>query len=1323
MQSVKRSLGCKGCLEVESRGHSGGLALLWDNTFDVKVISYSARHIDAIIEPNGVAPWRFTGIYGYPQGPDKHKTWNLMRELATHSDLPWLLCGDFNCIVSEEEKLNGVDVPQAVMSGFSDAIQDCSLTDMGWTGSFYTWHRRGTYIRLDRGLSSADWLQLFPGAELEVLPTPTSDHNPLLIKLFPKREFRRKQRPFRFEEMWLLDEQCNGVVEKAWNSVVSNGSFDILLAKIAACAAALTEWNRNHFGIVQKRVRDCEKKFKAIRRRIQTSEAQEEEKVLMAEMDSLLERENVMWRQKSRQDWLTHGDRNTKFFHSRATERKRRNTIKSLCGPENNEVSDVVGMGALVNGFYSDLFASGIDSSNFSEVTDTITPMITATDNASLLRPFTPTEVKTALFQMSPSKAPGPDGMPPKFFQHFWYLVGNDVTSACLSYLNSDTVWPEKFNDTNVVLIPKVPEPKSLSDLRPISLCNITYKIISKALANRMQKLLSKCVSISQSAFMPGRLISDNILLASEVIHYLRRKEKGAKCFLAAKLDLSKAYDRMEWNYVRAVMGKFGFDQRWISLVMQCMETVSYNFCLNGEVVTSLVPGRGLRQGDPISPYLFILGLEGLSSMISMAERQGSIHGVKVCPRAPPISHLFFADDSFLFCRANHTEAQYVRSILIAFEKASGQCINLQKSEITFSKNSPEPLRDEIAALLGLKRVEKHGIYLGFLVEVGRSKKKIFTHIKSRIKDLLLSWHSATLSRGGKEVMLKAVAAAIPAYTMSVARLPDGFCREIERLMNGFWWGSTNQKRNTHWLAWERMAIPKIYGGMGFRAMFQFNTAMLCKQGWRILTQPNSLVARVLKAKYFPDCDVLQASLAHTARPSFTWSSILSAQFLLRQGMRKVVGSGTSINIWEDAWLPNDTMRISTPRHSGLNISRVSELMWPGTCTWNAPLLTSLFNPDEVELIQAIPISSAQRQDSWCWNFTPKGHFTVSSAYRLAIQPLIDKHRVRDIDEATWSSLWDLRIPNKIKIFLWRAFRDMLPTTDALRSRKMNIVAGCSRCGCLRESTTHALCTCSKLIGVWNCDIMRMDPGLLTSTSFVNIFRKCMSTLPPDKLHLFTYLCWMSWNARNAVVFDKPLVTTEDITHTSMKLFTEFSEAQSKSSSAAPRLPPPIVKWIPPSLGQVKLNSDAAILTSPGRVGVGAVVRDHQGAIITAISSIVPGAFNPLYGEAIALREALRWCQQFRFQNLIVELDNQTLVNALAGEGGSWCSEFRGLIFDCLHLGSMIQGLQVRHTKREGNKLAHSLAHLPNASHAFNTWLDMVPPPCRDIARRESVFA
>lgn len=188
--------------------------------------------------------------------------------------------------------------------------------------------------------------------------------------------------------------------------------------------------------------------------------------------------------------------------------------------------------------------------------------------------------------------------------------------------------------------IPKVKNPQKITDFRLISLCNVIYKIISKVLANRLKKFVAVVIDEAQSAFVPRRLITDNVLVAFETMHSIDQRKKGKEALMAIKLDISQAYSRVEWVYLKAMMKKMGFHDNWISLMMMCVTIVLYSVLINEEHKGRITPSRGLRQGDPISPYLFLLCVKGLTAMLKKEEAAGHIKGIAVCRGAPRISHL-----------------------------------------------------------------------------------------------------------------------------------------------------------------------------------------------------------------------------------------------------------------------------------------------------------------------------------------------------------------------------------------------------------------------------------------------------------------------------------------------------------------------------------------------------------------------------------------------------------------------------------------------------------------------------------------------------------
>uniref|UniRef100_A0A803NJD4 Reverse transcriptase domain-containing protein n=1 Tax=Cannabis sativa TaxID=3483 RepID=A0A803NJD4_CANSA len=327
---------------------------------------------------------------------------------------------------------------------------------------------------------------------------------------------------------------------------------------------------------------------------------------------------------------------------------------------------------------------------------------VTVSENEAIFRVPDDGEIKDVVFKLHPLKAPGPDGFPGIFFRKYWDIVGISVCWMVQQFFITGKM-QERVNETFISLVPKTANAATFDHFRPISLCNFGYKIISRILTDRLKGCMDQLVSPFQSTFIPGRWIAESSIVAQEVLHSMKSK-RGKMGVMAVKTDMSKAYDRLEWGFLARVLKANGFNSKVCTLLMECVTSVNYSILLNGAPLAPFNPNRGLRQGDPLSPFLFTLCSEVLSKLILRAERNADLNGIRVARNTSPITHLFYADDSIFFCSATVENANSLLNCLHKYERWSGQRVSNVKSGVVFSPNNRRHCREEIKGILGFGR-------------------------------------------------------------------------------------------------------------------------------------------------------------------------------------------------------------------------------------------------------------------------------------------------------------------------------------------------------------------------------------------------------------------------------------------------------------------------------------------------------------------------------------------------------------------------------------------------------------------------------------------
>jgi hypothetical protein len=718
----------------------------------------------------------------------------------------------------------------------------------------------------------------------------------------------------------------------------------------------------------------------------------------------------------------------------------------------------------LVN-FYSQIFLDDevrrplLDGLSFSTIDEA--------DCAVLDRPFSEDEVAGVVQNMASDKSPGPDGFSMAFFQSCWDIVKSDVM-AVLHEFHAHGHFEKSMNATFIALIPKKPGAMECKDFRPISLVSGIYKIIAKVLANRLRMVLEKLVSSSQNAFIGGRQILDSVLIANESLDSrLKSGIPGVVC----KLDLEKAYDHVNWNFLIYMLRRCGFSDRWRRWIFACISSVRFSILVNGSPRGFFHSSRGLRQGDPLSPLLFLLVMEALSRMLAKAVERGFISGFSVgnsVETSVTISHLLFADDTLIMCGADPVQLWHLRGVFIWFQAISGLKVNLSKSELVPVGNVPNV--SELASILGCRISAFPLTYLGLPLGATFKRKTIWNSVIERMEKRLAGWKKLYLSKGGRLTLIKSTLSSLPSYYLSLFPLPMEVARRLEKLQRDFLWGGMGDEPKFHLVNWHQICSPIQYGGLGIRSLSIFNKALLGKWLWRYAMESGALWRQVVDSKYGSQWGGWCSNRVSEPHGVGLWKYIRAGWDSFVKYTSFVVGDGSRIKFWHDSWCGDHPLREQFP--DLFRLARAPEASVADHLCFNGSIrhwdiaFSRQVHDWELETVAAfmeLLYSCSIRQghlDSLCWRPSSQKTFQVRSYYSALLNP----SRI----SFPWRSVWKAKVPSRVAFFSWTATLGRILTIDNLRKRKVLIIDWCCMCKSNGESVNHLLLHCPLAQELWN---------------------------------------------------------------------------------------------------------------------------------------------------------------------------------------------------------------------------------------------------------------
>lgn len=845
---------------VSSRGSSGGLATLWTEDAFLLNKAHETQH------------WIFTELTHYASKltislfnlyvpviyTEKRECWaSLSAFLEQHNPSNIILAGDLNIVLKPKEKRGGTNSKDQMLTFVEELQQHWDLLDFSPIRGLYTWsnNRTGTEhisARLDRFLVQGSLIMDKKIIKTKILPKLTSDHKPIQLLLDEEEDLGPL--PFRFSPLWIEREGFYETVKEAWAKSFSGSPSFVWEQKLKATKQALKEWIKNPARTPNNIRKEAVNNLDILQTEMDSKEITTELLNQEIKAQSLTYRsfrkEEEYWRIKSRSLWLKAGDRNTAYFHRQYRARLSRNHISEIKTIDGQVSKGFTQIKAAADSHFGNLFSEAPQASEeeIADYLNNIPHLVRSEDNAALVREVTEEEIIKVIWSMGSNKAPGPDGFTIHFYKVCWDIIKRDLLKMIKGFMSKAKIGGG-INSTYLALIPKESNPESFARFRPISLCNASYKILAKLLATRIKPMLKRLISSPQGGFVEGRNVLDNVIQVQEILHSSKkRNEKG----MLIKLDMANVFDRVNRSFLLKVLLAFGFSPHFVQLIKACIDNPWIAPLVNGRPSNFFQARRGIRQGCPLSPFLYILMADSLSRKLTVERTVGSLPGLKSSADVVPLNHSLFADDSLLLGGASPRIAKAFDSVLKSYCRVSGALINERKSEI-YSWNTGQQELMVITNILGFRghacwdRIK----YLGLPITNGVNRRTLWTDIIGKIKSKIAALGGYWLTTAGKLILIKTQLSALPIYQSAFLFAPRNVMEQIGKLIRDFLWqGGKGNENKLHLANWELVRRPIAEGGLQIRDPSLLNLAMGGKILWQLAHEPKNPVSITLLAKY-----------------------------------------------------------------------------------------------------------------------------------------------------------------------------------------------------------------------------------------------------------------------------------------------------------------------------------------------------------------------------------------------------------------------------------------------------------------------------------------